>query len=183
LAPASAGLAALVLGATSRGDIVVLAVLLAVASASHQRALAVGMACTAALVRWGSSSLGAIAGAQAVLGPAGWTGDAAAVTASWLTAVALVCCVPVWPAEATRGRVRHVSVLVASAPFAIAAADLTVGPAPGGAVVARLIASLVAVAIAAAVTSVASDDRTAHARTRAAIVFGVAALALAGLSG
>jgi hypothetical protein len=172
-----------VLAIASRGDIIVLAALLAAAAATRLRAIGSALACTAALVRWGSSSLGAIAGAQAVLGPAAWTGGGAAVASAWLAAFALLACVPVWPAARSDSRARWVATVLGSSPFAIAAADVSVGPAPGGALLARVLASLVAIAVAVSVTRTMSDRRRERARSIAALVFGAAAVVLAGVSG
>lgn len=183
MGPATAAFAALALGLTSRGDIIVLAAVLAAATAARLRAIAGAMACTAVLVRWGSSSLGAIAGAQAVLGPAGWTGDAAGIASAWLAALALLACVPAWPSGGGNGRAPMIVVVFASAPFAIAAADVTVGPAPGGALLARLVGSVVAVAIAVVVCRSSADRRGDRARSVAAVVMGAVAILLAGAAG
>jgi len=82
--------AAFVLAVTSRGDVVVLALLLGLGTGRRRAGLAAAGALGAAMVRWGSPSLSAIAGAQAVLGPAGWTGSRAAIVSAWFGAVALV---------------------------------------------------------------------------------------------
>jgi hypothetical protein len=128
------------LAATSRGDVVVLALLLGFGVGRRASGLAAAGALAAALVRWGSPALGAIAGAQAVLGPAGWTGSPAAVASAWLGALALLL------AASSLDRTSTLVSALSTAPFAIAAADLVVGPAPGGAVALRVLASAVAVA-------------------------------------
>ena len=89
----AAAVAALVLAILSRGDALVLGALLVVV-AWHLPALAVIPALLAASWRWGSTSLDALAGAQAVLGPAGFVGPTAAAAGSWLAAVANVLSPP-----------------------------------------------------------------------------------------
>jgi hypothetical protein len=137
--------AALALAVTSRGDVVVLALLLAFGAGNRVCALASSAGLAAALVRWGSPGLGAIAGAQAVLGPAGWTGSSFAVASAWLGALALVLA-----AESLDKTSTAVTALSVS-PFAVAAADLVIGPAPGGALALRVVASVVAVGITTAI--------------------------------
>jgi len=136
--------AAFVLAVASRGDVVVLAALLGLGVGRPASALAAAGALVAALVRWGSPSLEAIAGAQAVLGPAGWTGSTAAVASTWLAAAALVL------AARPRHRATRWSTVLATAPFAVAAAALVVGPSAGGAILLRVAASVVAVILAVA---------------------------------
>jgi hypothetical protein len=133
--------AALALALLSRGDVVVLALLLGFGASRRASGLAAAGALAAALVRWGSPALGAIAGAQAVLGPAGWTGSAAAVASAWLGAIALVLAAR--PVVADSIVVTALSV----SPFAVAAADVVVGPAPGGALGLRVVASMVALVV------------------------------------
>lgn len=88
------GLAALAgataLAATSSGDVVLLAVLLGLAAADLTAGVTAALALVAVAVRWGSTSLDAIAGAQAVLGAGGLVGPAAAVAAAWAAGAALV---------------------------------------------------------------------------------------------
>ena len=85
----AAAAAAVVLAVLSRGDVLVLGALLVVV-AWRLPALAVLPALVAASWRWGSTSLDALAGAQAVLGPAGFVGPTTAAAASWLAAVAIL---------------------------------------------------------------------------------------------
>ena len=161
--------AALVMAASSRGDVTVLATLLAFGSARRSSALAAATALGAAMVRWGSGSLRAIAGAQAVLGPAGWTGGTVAVTSSWLAALALVA------AARPVGGARSVRALVSLSAFAVAAADVVAGPSAGGALGVRVLASIVALALAFG----CSRWRAASA---GAAGIGVVALAVAGFA-
>ena len=89
---AVAGAAALVVGST--GDAFLLAVLLGVAAADVVAgAAAIGVA-LALLARWGSSSLAAVAGAQAVLGPAVALGPVVSGASVWLATLALVVVAP-----------------------------------------------------------------------------------------
>ena len=155
--------AALALAVTSRGDVVVLALLLGFGAGRRASGLAAGAALAAALVRWGSPALGAIAGAQAALGPAGWTGSAAAVASAWLGALALVLAAVSF--DKTSIAVTALSV----APFAVAAADVVVGPAPGGALVLRVLAG---------VTALAATMLLARWRSMPALAVGSGALAL-----
>jgi len=152
----------------SRGDLVVVAVLLAVLTGDRRRAVGVAAACGAVLVRWGSSSLGAVAGAQAALGPAGWTGRTAAVASAWLAATALVL--------AVRDRRDALEAFAVAAAFAVTAADVAVGAAPGGALAARIAASVVAFGAAVAVARLTRRRSFAGAASWLCLVAGVAAL-------
>jgi hypothetical protein len=162
------GAGALVVAVASRGDVYVLAVLLGFAAGRRRAGLAVALALVASSVRWGSPSLGAIAGAQAVLGPAGWTGSAAAVGSAWFAAAALVlAAAPIdrgWPWR-----------MASVAPFGLAAADVVAGPGPGGAIAVRVLASAIACAAAAAL-----PDR--RARDAFAVAAAVVALGCAGVA-
>lgn len=75
--------AALGLVLSSSGDAFLVAVLLGAATADAVVFTAVGAAAVTLLVRWGTSSLSAVAGAQAVLGPAALTGTPLDVAATW----------------------------------------------------------------------------------------------------
>lgn len=151
---------------TASGDALFLGVLLGLAA---RDALAGGtgvLAGVATIGRWGSSSLAALAGGQAVLGPAGWTGSPAAVAASWAAAAALVLVAPprILPAVA----------------FGLLAAALVAGPALGdlsavGPLTLRIGASVVAVAAAWA-----CSQRVPRAvARRAGLAIGAAAAVLA----
>jgi hypothetical protein len=158
-----------VLAIASRGDVFVLALLLGLASRRWTAGLGLTAALAAATLRWGTPSLGGIAGAQAVLGPAGWTGSGLSVASAWLGATALVLAVPASTPWAIRWG--------AAAAFGAAAALVVAGPAPGGAIGVRVLATVVLV-IAAYAASVASN-RVTHA---VALALGGAALACAGLA-
>ncbi len=88
LAPAAAIAAAVVLGA-SAGDAFVAVVLLCIGLGTLAGAAALG-AVAAMVARWGTPDLGAVAGDQAVLGPAVTVGPAAAAASSALAALALL---------------------------------------------------------------------------------------------
>jgi hypothetical protein len=143
------------------GDVLLLGALLAVVAVDLLAGAGVALAAASVLVRWGSSSLGALAGDQAVIGAAGWTGPIALVLSSWCAAVAIVIATP-------RG------VLPALA-FGLAAASVVAGPGVGGPVVVRIVASAVAVAAAWAVGRYATPSWT----RLAAGLLGLLALGLA----
>lgn len=82
--------ASLALVLTSSGDVFLVAVLLGVATADAVVAGVGVLVAVSVLARWGTTSMRALAGLQAVLGPAGITGDTFGVAASWLAAVALL---------------------------------------------------------------------------------------------
>jgi hypothetical protein len=136
LSPLRAGLAsaAALMAATSVGDVLLLGVVLAVVAADVVTGAGVVLAATSVLVRWGSSSLGALAGNQAVLGGAGWSGSIPGAASAWCAAAALVAATPpgVLPA----------------AGFGLAAANVVAGPGLGGAVVVRIAASAAGVGAA-----------------------------------
>jgi hypothetical protein len=161
--------AAFVLAVSSRGDVVVLALLLGLGSASRASGFGTATALAAAMVRWGSPSMRAIAGAQAVLGPGGWTGSGAAVASAWLAGLALVA------AARPSSRPTPVWTVIAVAPFAAAAADVVAGPSTGGAIAARVAGSVVALGLGIVV----SRWRRAP---RAACLLGTAALLAAGFA-
>src|SRR5438128_1803905 len=84
----------LVLVAASTGDVLLLGVLAGVATLDLLTGgVAIG-AGLATLLRWGSPSLTAVAGSQAVLGPGGLVGPVVAAASAWLAAAALVLVAP-----------------------------------------------------------------------------------------
>jgi len=177
-----AAVAALVLAVLSRGDALVLAALLAVV-AWRPAALAVVPALLASSWRWGSTSLEALAGAQAVLGPAGIVGPAVAATASWLAAAAILLSVPshvggMGRREAGAGAPNR---LVGAAAAGAAAAAVVAGPAPGGDVWIRVAGTVVAAMLALGIAPL----RRGHgrvSRTLDVAAVGAAAGALAAAS-
>jgi hypothetical protein len=200
-----AGAAALLLAVLSRGDVLVLAVLLAVIAWRPLAVIAVGPALVAGGWRWGSTALEAIAGAQAVLGPAGTVGSTASAASAWVAAGAVVLVTPDlcigsagrwWrrphAAAASPGPglsprsvwAPAVRLLVAAAVGTTAAAIAT-GPAPGGAMWARVVGSVVATVAALVVATARRRDdsgrrwSTSTWLDAAATVAGIGALALA----
>ena len=89
-----AGVAATVLALTSTGDAILLAVLVTVAAADALLAGPAVAAAAAVGVRWGSTALPSLAGAQAVLGPAVAVGPAVAAASSLCAGVALIVAAP-----------------------------------------------------------------------------------------
>ena len=146
LARAAAATAALVLAVLSRGDAVVLAALLAV-TAWRVPALVLLPATIAATWRFGSTSLEALAGAQAVLGPAGLVDPVRAAAASWCAAAAVVLSVGTVRGAARDRRVDVTSVVAVAASGATAAA-LVAGPSLGGAWWWRVLAAIAASGLA-----------------------------------
>jgi len=157
---------ALVLAVTSRGDAVVLAALLALAAWRPAPAISVGAALVATSWRWGSSSLEAIAGAQAVLGPAGWVGPTLAAVGSWLAAIAVVAASPALIGRGPR--------LVSAAASGAVAAVVVAGPAPGGDLWARAFVGVVGAGLAYVIVA------QRFARSRAQVVADAVALLTAG---
>ena len=82
--------AALALVLTSSGDAFLVAVLVGLATADRLVAGVTALVALSVLARWGTSSMSALAGLQAVLGPAGATGETIGVASSWLGAAALL---------------------------------------------------------------------------------------------
>lgn len=148
--------------ATSSGDTVLLAALLGVAAADVGAGAVALLAASALAVRWGSTSLDAIADAQSVLGPGAVVGPAAAVGAAWCAAAALVVAAPKgWPALA----------------FGAAAALAVAGPGPGGPRDIALRVAAMAAGVACAV--VAGRRLPARPARAAALILATAALGLA----
>jgi hypothetical protein len=136
----AAGVVAMV--ATSTGDVLAVGVALGLLAADAVTGSTAVLAGLATVARWSSSSVGALAGAQAVVGAAGWTGPWPSVLSSWVAALALVLVCP-------RGRGAAVA-------FGVVAAALVAGPAVGGSLgslAVRVGASAVGVAAAALAAS------------------------------
>jgi hypothetical protein len=143
------------------GDALLLGVLLAVVAVDLIAGLGAFLATGSVLVRWGSSSLGALAGDQAVLGGAGWTGSLPAAASSWCAAAALIAATPAGA--------------MAAIGFGLAAASVVAGPGIGGPVLVRVAASAVGVAAAWAASRFGVRTWTRIA----AVVGGVLSVALA----
>jgi hypothetical protein len=89
---AAAGAAGLIV--SSSGDVVLLVALLGLAATDAVPALVAGLSLLAIAIRWGTASITALAGAQAVLGPAVLVGPIAAAAGSVSAALALVLVAP-----------------------------------------------------------------------------------------
>jgi hypothetical protein len=208
---AAALAAALVLALLSRGDVIVLMGLLAFVAWRPLPALAVASALSATAWRWSSTALEDIAGAQAVLGPAGLVDPPTSAVAAWLGAAAVVLATPdlvgAWTGERARAEGRHagedVDLVALGAPrwqalplrwlpplaFGATAAVVVAGPAWGTDPWVRLGASITSVGVA----FLRRDRRTRPRRFRrwvddrrpaldvVAAVAGVAALLLVGI--
>jgi hypothetical protein len=123
-------------------------------AAGPLRVAAVASALGASSWRWGTTSLEALAGAQAVLGPAGGVGPAWAAAGSWLAAGALLLALGRGP-EPLRG------LAVGAAVAAVLA-----GPAPGGQIPVRI-----AVGVGGAVAALAlAHLRSGRARLDGALL-------------
>lgn len=141
----AAAAAALAISLLSRGDALVLAGLLVVATWRPWTAAIVVPALVAASWRWGSTSLEALAGAQAVLGPAGLVGPGRAAAGAWLGAVALVLSAPARFGSSARRFVDGVAVAASGASAALVVA----GPAVGDDWWIRAVATIAAIGAAA----------------------------------
>ena len=128
-----------------------------------------GLALTAAGLRWSTTSLAAVAGAQAVLGPAVAVGSAVEAASAATAGAAALLAVP---------RTRDARSRLGAVVLGLVAATVTVAPAAGDGVPARL-AALVAGGVAGAAMTVVPGGR---ARAAAGVVCGVTAVLLAALS-
>lgn len=155
---AAAGAATM--AATSTGDLLVVGVLLGLVAGDAVIGAVGVVAAMATLARWSSSSLTAVAGGQAVLGAAGWTGPAALVVSSWAAAAAVILVSP-------HGRPPVLA-------FGLVAAGIVAGPALGDGSVADVVVRLAASAggVAAAwLAARAVPRRQAHLVGAALAVF------------
>jgi hypothetical protein len=161
--------AAVIMALSSTGDVILLGVLLGLA-ASDAAAGGVGVLAGVGVVgRWGTSSLAALAGGQAVVGAGGWTGSSALVASSWGGALALLLVCPPGLAPA--------------AAFGAAASQLVAGPAladssSAGSIALRVLAPLGGAAIAVAMSRLV--PRPVARVAAAAVAVAAAALAFAG---
>lgn len=187
-----AAAAAVVLAVLSLGDALVLAAVLVVI-AWRLPALVVVPALLASSWRWGSTSLDALAGAQAVLGPAGLVGPTPAAAASCLAAAALVLSSPARRggliADTSEATLSHTSA-VAHPPFDIVtglaalaigatAADVVAGPSLGGDWWLRVAVTVMASGLALLVSRV----RRRHQRPIDALAIAAGLLALVLVAG
>jgi hypothetical protein len=168
-----AALLAALLLLTATGDAYVPAALLLLAAGPQPGLLAV-LAVLASRLRWGSSDLDAIGGAQAVLGPAILVGPAAGAASAVLATIAVVL-------VATRSGERWPDV-AAAAGLGVLAATLAAGPqvAGGAGAAVRFGAAVVGVVAAIGVATISAGS-TAR-RRRHAWASGGAALAAVALA-
>ena len=89
-----AAAAAVVLALAGRGSVLVLGGLLAVVAASRLASVSAVVAAVAVQLRWGTASLSAVAGGQAVLGPAVALGSTRAAAAMALAALTVALLAP-----------------------------------------------------------------------------------------
>jgi hypothetical protein len=149
----AAASAALVLAATSRGDAAVLGVAPLLGALRASAVPGIVAALLASSLRWGSTSLEALSGAQAVLGPAGWVGPSSAAAGSWLAAGALLCALvpdggaPLLGDRRWSDRLGLLDLGLVAAGGAAAAA-VVAGPSPGGDLWVRVVAALAGAALA-----------------------------------
>jgi hypothetical protein len=160
--------AALALVLTSAGDTFLLAAVLGLAAADLTVLASGALVAIAVLARWGTTSLAGLAGAQAVLGPAGWRGSVLASASAWCAAAALI---------AAAGTTRRTSIAVA---LGLAAGLVVAGPAAARADAALVRAAGAAVGVVLAlVCARAFSPRVALPLTlslgAAAVVLGVVA--------
>lgn len=185
---AAVSAAALALALLSRGDAVVLAVLLGAAAWHLPSAGAVLAALVASSWRWGSTSLEALAGDQAVLGAAGLVGPGRAAASAWVAALAVVLASPAtrWRRlriEALRGGAAaerpllDVGVATSAAASGAVSAAIVAGPSLGGDWWLRALATVVAAAAALAVGRLRHEHR--RAIDVAALLAGLVAVVLA----
>jgi hypothetical protein len=130
--------AALALTLSSTGDTFLLAAVLGLAAADLTVLTSAALVAIAVLARWGTTSLAGLAGAQAVLGPAGWRGSVLAAASAWCAGAALI---------AAAGTTRRTSIAVA---LGLTAGLVVAGPAAARADVAvvRAAAGMLGVVLA-----------------------------------
>lgn len=159
----AAGAGGAALAVTSTGDVVLLAVLLAVAAVGRAplAAATAVVAAGATAIRWGTTSLTAIAGAQSVLGPAVSVRPLLSAASVGLAAASLLLVAP-------RG--------AAAVPWAVAAATLACGPWPSrpGDALARLAGLVSAAALAVVVQRVPDRVRTVLGAAAGVVAVGTA---------
>jgi hypothetical protein len=173
----AAAAAAIALAVLARGDVFALALLLVIVARRPASTAAVLLVGASVLVRWGSTSLDALAGAQAVFGPAAVVGSTMESLAAVCAAAAVVLATPAtpWPRWL---RPPPVALLVA-APFGATGALIAAGPAPGGALVARIAATAAGLLFALLVTRFGTRAIVRRAADGTCAGLGIAALTLA----
>lgn len=120
----AAAAAALALTLSSSGDALLVGVLVGLAAVDMAVAATGVIVGLAVLARWGTTSLTALAGVQAVLGPAGLRGSALAAASSWCAAAALIVAAALVPRRTVAATVGLLAGLVVAGP---APSDLALG--------------------------------------------------------
>ncbi|MEY2478518.1 MAG: hypothetical protein QOG87_3833 [Actinomycetota bacterium] len=134
--------ASLALILSSSGDVVLAAVLLGVAALDVAVAgVGVGVA-LAVLGRWGTTSLAALAGLQAVVGPAGLRGSTIAAASSWVAAGALLVVAATVSRRLPAAALGLTAALVVAGPAVATVSDgaIRLGAGAGGALLGALVA-------------------------------------------
>ena len=159
----AAAAAATVLALSGTGDAIFLAVLLGLAAADVWTGATATAVAVSLLIRHGTTSLTAVAGAQAVLGPSGLSGPALAAAASWCGGLALLVVAPPAPLGVA---------------FGVAAGVVVAGPAAGtpAGLLVRLGAAVAGGAVAAGISRVRIEQ---FPRRLVGWAAGVASVALA----
>ena len=130
---------------SSSGDAVLVAVLLGLAAVDVAVAGVGVLVALAVLGRWGTTSLSALAGLQAVVGPAGLRGTSLAAASSWVAASALVVVAATVPRRVPAAVLGLTAALVVAGPAITTASDagIRVGAGAGAALAASLVAGRV----------------------------------------
>lgn len=145
------------LAGAGTGHLLLLGALLAVVVATRLGAVASLVATVAVMVRWGGPSLAAVAGGQAVLGPAVTLGSTTAAMSALLAAAALVLVAPRTPALAVAmGFVAASLAAGPELPHDLGVRVVAVGVACGLALVVRWVPMRQGLAIVLAVVAVAA---------------------------
>lgn len=165
--PVAAAGAAVAMTVAGTGDVVLAGALAGLAAGGPVAVSSGVLAGLAVMVRWGSPSLGALGGAQAVFGIAGAVGEPVAVAATWCAAGALVL------AGAAGTAPRRTAGALACG---VLAAAVVAGPAGRSGLGVRLGATVAVVAVAVATTRLPARSVAVSALLAAA---GALALAVA----
>lgn len=144
----AAALAAAVLAMTSTGSIVVVAVLIGIATLDRRSGTAVALVAVAVSIRFGTTTLGDLAGVQSVLGPAVSVGPELAAASAWCAGGAVLLATRVPPAAGADRWPWRFAVPLATG---LLAAAVVAGPGPDD-VLLRVGASVAGVALALAST-------------------------------
>lgn len=171
----AAALAAAVLAVTSTGSLVVVALLIGVATLDRRSGAAVALVAVAVSLRFGTTTLGDLAGVQSVLGPAVSVGPELAAASAWCAGGAVLLATRVPPVAGAERRPWRFAVPLATG---LLAAALVAGPGPDDLLL-RAGASVAGVALAVGLT-VPERRPVVVARLWLAVVAAGAACVLAG---